>query len=78
MLEEDEKIRKLPRVEGDDPSVEYAVLPILLWSDETVLSNFGTAALWPIYLYLGNLSKYVRGRPTEFAAHHLAYIPNVS
>ena len=78
MLEEDAKIRKLPRVEGDDPSVEYAVLPILLWSDETVLSNFGTAALWPIYLYLGNLSKYVRGRPTEFAAHHLAYIPNVS
>ena len=78
MLAEDKKIREMPRVPGDGPNVEYAVLPLLLWSDETVLSNFGTAKLWPIYLYFGNLSKYVRGRPTEFAAHHLAYIPTVS
>ena len=67
----------MPRVEGDDPDMEYAVLTMLLWSDETVLSQFGYAKLWPIYLYFGNLSKYIRGRPTEFAAHHLAYIPDV-
>ncbi|KAI0682857.1 hypothetical protein C8T65DRAFT_595963 [Cerioporus squamosus] len=78
MLDEDAKIRRMPRVLGDDPSVEYAVLPLLLWSDETHLSSFGSAYLWPIYLYFGSLSKYVCGRPTEFAAHHLAYIPQVS
>ncbi len=78
MLEEDEKIRNMPRADGDAPDVEYAILPLLLWSDETCLSQFGSAKLWPIYLYFGNLSKYVRGRPTEFAAHHVAYIPNVS
>lgn len=77
MLEEDENIHNMPRAEGDADDVEYAVLPLLLWSDETCLSQFGNAKLWPIYLYFGNLSKYVRGRPTEFAAHHLAYIPSV-
>ncbi|KAI0739819.1 hypothetical protein C8Q80DRAFT_1274845 [Daedaleopsis nitida] len=61
----------------DAMNVEYAVLPILLWSDETVLSSFGSAKLWPIYLYFGSLSKYIRGRPTGFAAHHLDYIPDL-
>lgn len=78
MLAEDEKIRTMDRIPGDDPAMEYAILPILIWSDETVLSSFGSASLWPIYLYFGNMSKYIRGRPTEFAAHHLAYIPSVS
>lgn len=77
MLEEDEIIRKMERIPSDDPNTEYVALPMLLWSDETVLSSFGSAKLWPIYLYIGSLSKYVRGRPTEFAAHHLAYIPDV-
>ncbi|KAI1786641.1 hypothetical protein LXA43DRAFT_897608 [Ganoderma leucocontextum] len=77
MLEADAEIRRKPRAAGDALSVEYVVLPLLLWSDATLLSNFGSATLWPIYLYFGNLSKYVRGRPTEFAAHHLAYIPGV-
>lgn len=77
MLDEDQKIRKMPRIPGDDADLEYAVLPLLFYSDETLLSNFGSASLWLIYLYFGNLSKYIRGRPTEFAAHHLAYIPTV-
>ncbi|KAI0701452.1 hypothetical protein C8T65DRAFT_788248 [Cerioporus squamosus] len=77
MLAEDAKVRGMPRIPGDDPSVEYAVLPLLLWSDETHLSSFGSAYMWPIYLYFGSISKYVRGRPTEFAAHHLAYIPQL-
>ena len=74
---EDEKIQKMARIEGDDPQMEYAIIPLLAWSDETHLSSFGSAALWPIYIYFGNLSKYVRGRPTEFMAQHLAYIPQV-
>ncbi|KAI0743024.1 hypothetical protein C8Q80DRAFT_1058399, partial [Daedaleopsis nitida] len=77
MNAEEDIIRKMPRVHSDPQDVEYAVLPVLLWSDETVLSSFGSAKLWPIYLYFGSLSKYIRGRPTEFAAHHLAYIPDV-
>ncbi len=77
MLDEDEKIHRMPRIAGDDPDMEYAVLPLLVWSDETHLSSFGSAALWPIYIYFGNISKYLRGRPSEFMAQHLAYIPQV-
>ena len=78
MLDADAEVRKKPRHEDDDDDVEQVVLPLLLWSDATHLSSFSAALLWPIYLYFGNLSKYIRGRPTEFAAHHLAYIPDVS
>ncbi|TBU51202.1 hypothetical protein BD310DRAFT_834969 [Dichomitus squalens] len=77
MLDMEAEIRQRPRVPGDALDMEYVVLPLLLWSDATQLSSFGSAALWPIYLYFGNLSKYFRGRPTEFMAHHLAYIPGL-
>ncbi|PIL31002.1 hypothetical protein GSI_05695 [Ganoderma sinense ZZ0214-1] len=77
MLQADEEIRKKAHNLGDAPGVEYVVLPMLFWSDVTQLSSFSSAVLWPIYLYFGNLSKYVRGRPTEFVAHHLAYISSL-
>ena len=80
MLIEDDRIQTKARVDreaGDTPDMEYAVAPILLYSDSTHLTSFGTAALWPIYVFFGNLSKYIRARPNSFAAHHLAYIPSV-
>jgi len=58
MLEEDAKIRALGRHPDDDPNTEVAILAMLFWSDSTHLASFGTASLWPIYLYFGNLSKY--------------------
>lgn len=77
MLRDFEELRARPRNPADAPSVEYGIFSIRLWSDTLHLTSFGSASLWPIYLYLGNLSKYIRGMPTEFAAHHLAYIPSV-
>ncbi|KAH9937829.1 uncharacterized protein BXZ73DRAFT_89249 [Epithele typhae] len=77
MLKEAETLRTMARNPADPADLEYAVLPLLIWSDATQLSNFGSASLWPIYVYLGNVSKYVRARPTSFAAHHLAYIPDL-
>lgn len=56
---------------------EIVIAAIMLWSDSTQLANFGTASLWPVYLFLGNLSKYERCKPKAFAAHHIAYIPKV-
>ena len=55
-----------------------AIAAIMLWSDSTHLANFGTASLWPLYISFGNQSKYVRGKPTSSACHHLAYFPSVS
>ena len=78
MIEEDAKIRALGRHPDDGPEIEVAVLALLFWSDSTHLATFGTASLWPVYMYLGNLSKYARGRPNAHAAHHISYIPSVS
>ena len=57
---------------------ECVIAAIMLWSDSTQLANFGTASLWPIYLFLGNQSKYGRCKPGAFAAHHIVYIPKVN
>jgi hypothetical protein len=66
-------------VQRDMPNctLEKVIIPLLLWSDATLLASFGNASLWPVYLFLGNLSKYVRGKPSSFSAHHIAYIPKV-
>lgn len=58
-------------------TLERVVVSMMLWSDSTHLASFGTASLWPIYLYFGNQSKYLRGKPKAGACHHLAYIPKV-
>ena len=57
--------------------LEIVIAPIMVWSDATHLTNFGDASLWPIYFFFGSQSKYARAKPSEFAAHHLAYIPKV-
>jgi hypothetical protein len=74
-IQEHERIKARPNLPGPQP--ETVIAAIMLWSDATHLANFGTASLWPVYLYLGNLSKYTRLKPTSFSAHHLAYIPSV-
>jgi hypothetical protein len=76
VIAEHEKIQAQPCEPGC--TLEAVVGAIMLWSDSTHLANFGTASLWPIYAYFGNQSKYTRGKPTSFSAHHIAYIPSVS
>ena len=62
---------------GPDDDLEAFIVSALLYSDSTHLASFGSASLWPIYLFLGNVSKYTRSKPTSFSAHHIAYIPTV-
>lgn len=57
--------------------LEIVIANVMIWSDATCLAHFGTASLWPIYVYVGNQSKYQRACPDSFAAHHLAYLPKV-
>ena len=65
------------REDGPNHDLEAFIIALMIWSDSTVLAQFGTATLWPIYLYIGNLSKYTRAKPTSMSAHHLAYLPKV-
>lgn len=69
--------RSLPPPDDPGCKLEKVVAALMFWSDSTHLTNFGTAALWPIYLFFGNLSKYIRSQPSSGACHHLAYIPSV-
>ena len=62
---------------NDPPEVEIGLVPILIWSDSTQLANFGNASMWPIYVFFGFVSKYIRARPNSLSAHHLAYVPKV-
>ncbi|KAH9944804.1 hypothetical protein B0H21DRAFT_657575, partial [Amylocystis lapponica] len=58
-----------------DCHLERVVAALMFWSDSTHLASFGTAKAWPIYLFFGNLSKYVRAKPRAASCHHIAYIP---
>ncbi len=78
MLREHDELQAQPRQPEDAPDVEYVIAPLLVYSDSTRLANFGTASLWPIYNFFASLTKYLRLKPSMFAAHHLAYIPSVS
>ena len=69
------KVTQLPPEPG--PQYEHAVAAMMIWSDSTGLGQFGTASLWPIYTFFGNQSKYDHAKPTQFAAHHVAYMPSV-
>ena len=40
-------------------TLERVIAGIMLWSDSMHLASFSNASLWPIYLYIGNLSKYI-------------------
>jgi hypothetical protein len=79
-LEETENVQRHGLVPPEDPGCkrEKVVAALMASSDATMLTQFGVAKGWPIYLMFGNISKYVRAQPGSGAMHHLAYIPSVS
>ncbi|KAF7293837.1 hypothetical protein HMN09_01179600 [Mycena chlorophos] len=74
-IEEYIKLQRQPPEPGC--TLERGIVALMFWSDATHLANFGTASLWPVYLFFGNLSKWVRGKPRARACHHVAYMPKV-
>ena len=50
----------------------------MLWSDGTHLTAFGMAKLWPLYIYMGNESKYMCCQPSANLCSHAAYFHTVS
>ncbi|KAJ7049329.1 hypothetical protein C8F01DRAFT_1265524 [Mycena amicta] len=67
-----EAFSKLPPCEE-----EPVIASIMPYSDATHLASFGTALLWPLYIYFGNRSKYERAKPSANAGYHTAYFPSV-
>ena len=64
----------------DDPDCkqEKVVTAMMFWSDLMHLANFRMAKLWPIYMMLRNLSKYVHALPSSGTCMHIAYIPHLA
>ena len=59
-----------PEPDCDLPRV---VAALMFWSDSTQLTQFGTAKLWPLYVFFGNESKYRRCQPANNTCSHAAY-----
>jgi hypothetical protein len=51
---------------------------LMFASDGTHLTAFSNAKLWPLYLAIGNESKYRRSKPSCQAFEHVAYFETVS
>ncbi len=59
-------------------AIENVVVPMMLYTDSTHLTNFGSASLWPGYIFFGLLSKYISALAASHSAHHFVYMPEVS
>jgi hypothetical protein len=64
-----------PMEEGCD--LPRYIVALMFGSDETVLAQFGTAKLWPLYMSYGNDSKYKRAKLGLRLVEHLAYLSKV-
>jgi hypothetical protein len=62
-----EKDCKLPR----------SIAALMFWSDATHLTSFGSAQIWPLYMFFGNESKYRRCKPSLYTCEHIAYFEKV-
>jgi hypothetical protein len=72
------EVNQSPDFQVPGCTLEKTVAPIMVYSDSTHLAQFGTAKLWPIYAFAGNLDKWFRLKPSTHSCEHWAYIPSVS
>lgn len=75
-LEAHQALQESAREPGCD--LPRVVVAMMFWSDATHLTSFGTAKLWPCYLYFGNESKYRRCKPSCNLCNHVAYFEAAS
>jgi Plavaka transposase len=75
-LEEHQRIQTLAVRDGWREYPRH-VVALMFASDVTHLTSFGTAYLWPCYMYFGNESKYRRSQPSCGSCSHIAYFQKV-
>ena len=51
------------------------IIPIIISSDKTQLTVFGTKTAYPVYMTIGNLPKHIRRKPSRQGQVLLAYLP---
>ncbi|KAG8741331.1 hypothetical protein FRC10_002993 [Ceratobasidium sp. 414] len=76
MLEAHKDVQRL-EIEDSKCTHPRVVAAIMLGSDATQLGAFSTKKAWMLYMWLGNLSKYERGKPSSKSCFDLAHIPSL-
>ncbi|KAG9014300.1 hypothetical protein FRB90_005422 [Tulasnella sp. 427] len=74
-ITEQQKLDQLPPEPGCN--LPKAIAALMFWSDATHVSQFGQSKMWPVYLFFGNLSKWLRCKPHAKACQHVAHIPSL-
>lgn len=69
------ELQRSPREPGCQ--LTRVICALMFWSDGTHLTSFGTAKLWPAYVFFGNETKYRRGKPSCNSCNHVAYFEKV-
>ena len=59
-------------------ALPQCIITLMLLSDAMQLTTFGTAKLWPLYIYMGNESKYMHCQPSVNLCSHSAYFHTIS
>ena len=59
-------------------ALQRVVVGLMYASDVTHLTLFGTAKLWPLYVYFGNFSKYHRCKVSSNLCEEVAYFQQVN
>ncbi|KAG9082806.1 hypothetical protein FRC06_004855, partial [Ceratobasidium sp. 370] len=76
MLEAHKEVQLL-EIEDINCTRPRVVAPLMFGSDATQLGPFSTKKAWMLYMWLGNLSKYERGKPSSKSCFDLAHIPSL-
>ncbi|KAH6907235.1 hypothetical protein BKA70DRAFT_1428201 [Coprinopsis sp. MPI-PUGE-AT-0042] len=75
-VEAHQRLQDRPPIPGCNR--ERVVIALMFWSDETHLTLFGSAKLWPCYMFFGNESKYRRGKTSLRLCEHITYFETLS
>ncbi|KAF9037045.1 hypothetical protein BJ165DRAFT_1353776 [Panaeolus papilionaceus] len=62
-------------IERDVHSDKCTILPVIISSDKTQVTDFRGKQAYPVYLTLGNLPKHIRRKPSRQGQILLAYLP---
>ncbi|KAJ3512823.1 hypothetical protein NMY22_g15219 [Coprinellus aureogranulatus] len=63
--------------ESDQDTIPRCIVALMFSSDETMLTSFGNAKLWPVYMLFGNETKYRRGKVSLRLFEEVAYFQSL-
>ncbi|KAJ3556475.1 hypothetical protein NP233_g11966 [Leucocoprinus birnbaumii] len=67
--------RMQTKVEKETEEQQATILPLIISSDKTQLTQFRQKTAYPVYITLGNIPKHIRRKPSRQAQILLAYLP---